>query len=676
MKKHRCNIYNLDCANCARQVEDHLNKCDDLKNVVVNFSTSKITYESEEEIPIEEMNRRVKEVEPDSKVSKTVEEEKKEFHVTTLVLGIVLGLLGALLPVDISLKYILYFGSYTLLLYRTAINAVKLLFKSFTLNENALITISCIGAFLIGEPLEEMMVIALYTIGKLLEERAVANSRKSIADLVNIKEPFANKKDGRNIVKVEVERVEVGDVLVVKKGEKIPTDGIILKGSTTLDTSLLTGESDLMEAGTGDDVLSGSINMGDVVEIEVTNTFKESTVAKILELLEEASDKKAKVETTVSKISKVYTPVIFFLSILVALVLPVVFHVEVRNSIYRALTFLVISCPCAIAISVPLSYFTGLGVASKRGILIKGSNYLDTLSNAKSIIFDKTGTLTTGSFSVSSIAVDSKDYSKSEVIDILVSGESFSNHPIAKSIMKLKSCKIDASKVKNFKELEGKGIAFEYENKKILVGNRSLCKCRDICDIHLNIEGKHVASLMIDDGIKPQAKETIGTLKKSGLKTYMFTGDRKEVAMNIGEKLEIDVIKYEMLPSEKYEQFENVSGDGITIFVGDGVNDAPVLKRADLGISMGGVGSESAIEASDIVLMSDDLSKITEAIEISKYTKSIIKENLVFAVGTKAIILLLSVFGFANMWAAVFADTGVTLLTILNTLRILKKFKV
>lgn len=242
MKKYRCNIYNLDCANCARQVEDHLNKCDDLKNVVVNFSTSKITYESEEEIPIEEMNRRVKEVEPDSRVSKTVEEEKKEFHVTTLVLGIVLGLLGALLPVDISLKYILYFGSYTLLLYRTAINAVKLLFKSFTLNENALITISCIGAFLIGEPLEGMMVIALYTIGKLLEERAVANSRKSIADLVNIKEPFANKKDGRNIVKVEVERVEVGDVLVVKKGEKIPTDGIILKGSTTLDTSLLTGD--------------------------------------------------------------------------------------------------------------------------------------------------------------------------------------------------------------------------------------------------------------------------------------------------------------------------------------------------------------------------------------------------------------------------------------------------
>ena len=360
------------------------------------------------------------------------------------------------------------------------------------------------------------------------------------------------------------------------------------------------------------------------------------------------------------------------LAILLVIILPI-FNVPLIDSIYRGLTFLVISCPCAIAISVPLSYFTGIGVASSNGILIKGSNYLDALSFAKNIIFDKTGTLTNGTFNVTKIDILDKSYSKEEVIKILVKGESYSNHPIAKSILKLTDEKIDNKDIKNYKEIDGKGITFELDGKKISIGNKNLCDCDEDAILHLNIDSKHVASITINDGIKDSAKETIDELKKLNIKTYMFTGDKKDIALNIGKKLDIDEIKYEMLPTDKFEQFEKIANSGITIFVGDGINDAPVLKRADIGISMGNVGTDSAIEASDIVLMNDDLDKILKVINISKITKHIIKQNLFFAILVKVVILLLSVFGLANMWLAVFADTGVTLLTILNTLRIMKK---
>ena len=520
------------------------------------------------------------------------------------------------------------------------------------------------------------MVITLYTIGKILEEKAINNSRKSIKELLDIKEPYAYKKVKNKIDKVKVEDVLVGDVLVVKAGEKIPVDGIVVKGSSKLDTSALTGESELAEVEEGATVLSGSINTLNVIEIKATSLFENSTVSKILELLESATDKKAKTETVISKISKIYTPVVVILAILIMVLFPLVFNISTHDSIYRGLTFLVVSCPCAIAISIPLSYFTAIGVAGKKGILIKGSNYLDNLSEATSIIFDKTGTLTSGAFTVSNIEIIDKKYTKDEIIDILVMGESYSDHPIAKSILKLKDTDIDSSKVKNFKEMTGKGISFTLDNKKILIGNGKLCnKCDNEAMIHLNIDGKHVASITIDDGIKNNAKEAITKLKSYGIKTYMFTGDKKDVALDIGHKLDIDEIKYEMLPTDKFECYEKVSeSNKITIFVGDGINDAPVLKRADIGISMGGVGADSAIEASDIVLMSDEVERIPQAIEISKYTRKIIKQNLIFAMGVKLIILLLSVFGYANMWLAVFGDTGVTLITILNTLRIIKKY--
>ncbi len=673
MKKYRYNINNLDCANCAREVEESLNNNKDFQNVSVNFNTLKLTYESDIDFSISELNKLVKKVEPDAFISSEEVSNKKEYNLIILIVALIIGILGCYLNIPNYLKILLYIISYSLLLYRTTINAIKLLFKSKTINENALITISCIGALAIGDVMEGMMVITLYTIGKILEEKAINNSRKSIRDLLDIKQPFANKKNKNEVQKINVEDIKINDILVVKKGEKIPVDGVVVKGRTYLDTSALTGESELEVKNIDDVVLSGTINVGDLIEMRATSLFEDSTVAKILDLLESATDKKTKTETMVSKISKVYTPIIIILAILIIIILPL-FNVSLSDSIYRALTFLVISCPCAIAISVPLSYFTGIGVASKKGILIKGSNFLDNLSNAKKIIFDKTGTLTNGTFSVLDIEIFDKSFTKKEIVDILVKGESFSNHPIAKSILSLTDIKIDNSDVKKYKEIDGKGIYFELNDKKISIGNKMLCNCDEEAVLHLNIDGNHIASITISDGIKENAKETIKELKEQGIKTYMFTGDKKDIALDIGKKLGIDDIKYEMLPTDKFECFEQISKDNeIAIFVGDGINDAPVLKRADIGISMGGVGTDSAIEASDIVLISDDLEKILQAINLSKYTKYIIRQNLIFAIAVKIVILLLSVFGLANMWLAVFADTGVTLLTILNTLRIIKK---
>ena len=675
MKKYKYNINNLDCANCAREIEESLNKNKDLKNVIVNFNTSKLSYESDKEFTLKEMNELVKKVEPDAYLSKEEIETKNYFSFKALIIGLVIGLLGYFLKLPNIVKIILYLISYSFLLYKTFINAIKLLIKNKTINENFLITISCFGALAIGEVLEGMMVITLYTIGKILEEKAVNNSRKSIKNLLDIKQNYANKKVNNELRTVKVEDVKIGDILVVKKGEKIPLDGEIIKGETSLDTSALTGESEEIVAKVSSKVLSGSINKKNVIEIKVTTLYEDSTVAKILELLENATDKKTKMETTVSKISKIYTPVVILLALLLIVMLPIFTDASLKSSIYKGLTFLVISCPCAIAISVPLSYFTGIGIASKKGILIKGSTYLDNLSNAKNIIFDKTGTLTNGSFRVENISISDDSYSKDDVIEILRKGESFSNHPIAKSILSLSDKKIDNKDVKDYKEIEGKGISFTLDNKKILIGNKNLCNCDNDTVIHLNIDKKHVASITINDGIKENAKETIANLKKKGLKTYMFTGDKKDIAFAIGKRLGIDEIKYEMLPTDKFTSYEEVSkGNLITIFVGDGINDTPVLKRADIGIAMGMIGQDAAIEASDVVLMKDDLTKIILAISISRYTKHIMMENLVFAIFIKILILLLSVFSLANMWFAVFADTGVTLLTVINTLRIVKKY--
>lgn len=678
MKKYKYNINNLDCANCARKVEESLNENKDFKNVIVNFNTKKLIYGSDKELTLPELNKLVKEVEPDAFITDEEVNIKKEYHFSILVIAVIIGLIGYFVKMPTYLKWILYVISYSMLLYRCIINSLKLLIKSKTINENLLITVSCLGALSLGNVLEGIMVITLYTIGKILEEKAINNSRNSIKDLMDLTDKTVNIKVGKEVKNILVEDVKVGDILLVKKGEKIGVDGIIKSGATSIDSSALTGESEPVFIKEGDKVLSGSINLGDIILVEATSTFEDSTVSKILEMLESATDKKTKTETIVSKGSKIYTPVVLGLSILVMLVLPL-FGVSVSSSIYRGLTFLVISCPCAIAISVPLSYFTGIGVCSKNGILVKGSNYLDSLSSAKNIIFDKTGTLTNGTFTLTSIDIKDEDladeYNKDDIMEILLMGESLSNHPIAKSIMSISNRNVDNSKIKNFKEISGKGITFQLDDKQVSIGNNKMDECKEIASIHMHINRKHVASIFIKDGIKKNTSTVIKSLQKNDIKTYMFTGDKKDIALEIGEILGIDEIKYEMLPTDKFKAYEKVEESGPTIFVGDGINDAPVLKRSSVGISMGGVGSDQAIEASDIVIVNDDLNKIPLGINISKYTKHIIKENLIFAISIKVVILVLSVLGLASMWLAVFADTGVTLLTILNTLRIIKKFK-
>ena len=673
--KYSYNIAGLDCADCARRISEELNKNPKLRNVKVNFGTSRITFFSNDNISVSEINKLIKKIEPSSYVTSS-DEFHKEYHVSVLVIAFLCAVLGIYFDFSSIFKVIFIGISYVLLLYRPFVNAVLMLVRSHSINENALICISCIGAVCVSQVMEGVMVVFLYTLGKILEEKAINNTRGSVKDLLEIKQDYANVKIGDSIKKIDALDVKVGDILVVKKGEKIPVDGILHDGSAKLDMSSLTGESHLYEASKGDKVLSGSVNQGDVLLVCATEIYENSTVARILDLTMNAGDKKAKTETFVTKFSKVYTPIVLVLAILTTFLLPV-FGVSFDDALYRGLTFLVIACPCAIAISVPLSYFTGIGALSKKGILVKGSNYLDNLNHLKRIIFDKTGTLTTGSFEVSDIEILNSNYDKNELIKIIAHGEALSDHPIAKSILNIYDGEIDTSKIKNFKEISGKGISYKFLGKNVKVGTKKICKdCKIDTSLHVNIDGAHVASVILSDGIKSSAFEAISNLRKLGIKTLMFTGDHKNSALDVFEKLKLDDVKYEMLPEDKFNEYEKVSSDGeLTAFVGDGINDAPVLKRSDIGISMGSLGAPAAIEASDVVVMGDDLTKIVTGIDISKYTNYIIKQNLVFAIGVKVIILILSVFGLTTMWFAVFADTGVTLITILNTLRIRNKFK-
>ena len=576
------------------------------------------------------------------------------------------------------LSTVLIIIAYVILLCKTAKKAVKQITKNKILDENALITISVIGAFLIGKEMEGAMVILLYEIGKILESKAVNKSRKSISELMNIKPEYANVKHGDDIETVTPDKVNIGDIIVVKSGEKIPLDGIVTKGEAQIDTSALTGESKLIDVTENSKVLSGSINAQGLLEIKVTSTYENSTVNKILQLVENATDKKAKTETFVSKAAKIYTPVVIGFAVLVAIFMPLLFNVTYSESIYKALVFLVISCPCSIAISVPLSYFSGIGKASKKGILIKGSDYLDGLKDIGTIVFDKTGTITIGNLEVEEINSYKEEISKEDILKYFAMGESFSNHPIAKSILKKANMDVDLSQVKNYEEISGKGIKYEFEGKTIKVGNAKFVEKESSqilgTVLYLKINDEVVGNVVLKDQIKPDAKQAITLLKQMNIKTHMFTGDKKEVAIETAKEVGISNVVYEMLPADKYNKLEEVikAEPKKTVFVGDGINDSPVLARADIGISMGGIGSSSAIEASDIAIMTDELMKIVEGIKISKNTNKIIKQNLIFSIGVKIATLVLTLLGIADMWQAVFADVGVTLITILNTLRILK----
>lgn len=686
MKNYKYILEGLDCASCAKKVEDKIASTDGYEDVTVNFSTLKLSFKTNKNNPKKEIIEIVKALEPDVNVVDMEESNKKKdskesFHIARIIIGILIYFLGTKLNFNTNIQIVLIIVSIIILLSRTMKKAFMQIRKG-VLDENALITISVIGACLVNKVMEGVMVITLYEIGKILESKAISKTRKSISDLMNIKPEYANLKNGEEYQQVNPEEVNVGDIILVKTGEKIPLDGIVLKGEAELDNSALTGESAFVKVKEKSKVLSGAINVQGILEIKVEKNYENSTVSQILNLVENATDKKAKTETFVAKAAKIYTPIVLGLALLVAIFMPILIKGSTYyDSIYKALIFLVISCPCSIAISVPLSYFSGIGKASKKGILIKGSDYLDGIKDIGQILFDKTGTITTGKFKVSKIKTYNGKYSENEILNYFAMGESFSNHPLAKSILEMVNDEIDTTKVKDFEEISGKGLKYTYNNMEIKIGNAEFVDSKEKIDekgtiLYLKIEDEITGGIVLTDEIKSDAKETINQLKELGIKTKMLTGDKKEVATRIAKEVNIDEVKSEMLPQDKYNELEKVLDNNITekkvAYVGDGINDSPVLARADIGISMGGIGSNSAIEASDMVIMTDELKKIIEAIEISKKTNRIIKENLIFSIGVKILILLLSILGIADMWEAVFADVGTTLITIFNTIRILK----
>ncbi len=597
------------------------------------------------------------------------------------------------------------------------LKAIKNIFKGELFDEHFLMTVATIGAIAIGEYPEAVAVMLFYQVGELFQDYAVDKSKKSITELMNIRPDYANVKRNENITKVNPEKVKIGEIIVVKPGEKIPLDGIVLEGKSMIDTSSLTGESLPRNVEKNDEILSGCINQNGTLSIKVTKEYGESTVHKILDLVENASNKKSKSENFITKFAKYYTPIVVILAILLAIVPPFILRLgEFTNWLYRALTFLVVSCPCALVISIPLGFFGGIGGASKKGILVKGSNYLEALANTETVIFDKTGTLTEGIFEVQKIETiktlkqsnkiekdkkfeknnkteNDKDFyeiEKQELLKLVANCEKDSNHPIAMSVKKAyaeqNNQKMDGNKIKNINELAGKGISAIIDEKEILVGNEKLMKENSINYIesndvgtvlYISINKKFAGYIVISDKIKHDSKTAISDLYKNGVnKTIMLTGDKKEVAENVSNQLGITSVFSELLPDGKVEKVEeiikNKSPKSKVVFVGDGINDAPVLALSDIGIAMGGLGSDAAIEAADVVIMTDEPSKVSQSIDIAKKTMKIVKENIIFAIAIKIIVLILGACGGATMWEAVFADVGVSILAIINSLRMLK----
>ena len=563
--------------------------------------------------------------------------------------------------------------------------ALRNITRGKVFDENFLMSVATIGAFAIGEFPEAVAVMLFYQVGELFQSYAVDKSRKSISSLINIRPDFANVEREEKIEKVDPDEVKIGEIIVVKPGEKVPLDGIVVEGKTSLDTKALTGESLPREIAENDEILSGSINLNGVIKIKVTKEYGESTVSKILDLVENASSKKSKSENFITKFAAYYTPIVVIIAVILAIVPPLLIKdATFSDWIYRALSFLVVSCPCALVISIPLSFFGGIGGASKMGVLIKGSNYLEQLANTEIIVFDKTGTLTEGVFEVQK--VHAIDMSEEELLRITAYAENYSNHPISLSVKKAYNKEIDEKQILNTEEISGHGIVAKIGNQDVLVGNEKLMsennikitKCEDIGTIlNVAVDGKYAGYILIADKIKKDSKSAIKSLKKNNIKqTVMLTGDRKNVGEHVAKELGLDKVYTELLPDGKVEKVESLlkekSEKGKLAFVGDGINDAPVLALADIGIAMGGLGSDAAIEAADIVLMTDEPSKIVDAIHLSKKTMRIVKENIIFAIVIKVLVLVLSAFGLSTMWEAVFADVGVSIIAIINALRVLR----
>ena len=562
--------------------------------------------------------------------------------------------------------------------------AVKNIFKGQVFDENFLMSIATIGAFFIGEYPEGVAVMLFYQVGELFQSYAVGKSRKSIASLMDIRPDYANVKKGDELVKVDPDEVQIGDIIVIKAGEKIPLDGKVIEGSSMIDTSALTGESVPREVEVGSDILSGCININGVITAEVTKEFGESTVSKILDLVENASSKKSNSEQFITKFARYYTPVVVIIAVFLAIIPPLVIDgATFSDWIYRALAFLVVSCPCALVISIPLSFFGGIGGASKKGVLVKGSNYLEALAETEIVVFDKTGTLTKGVFNVQEIHPEG--VSKEELLELTAHAESYSNHPISLSLKRAYSKEIDNGRISDVEEISGHGVIATVDGKKVMAGNIKLMKMMDIpyfkgeligTIVHVAVNNKYIGYIVIADEVKEDSAQAIKELKAANIKQIvMLTGDNKSIGSKVAKELGLDKVYAELLPADKVEKLEELfsqkSKKGKLAFVGDGINDAPVLARADIGIAMGGLGSDAAIEAADVVIMTDEPSKIATTMKISKKTLKIAHQNIVFAIGIKIIVLILSAFGITTMWAAIFADVGVTIIAVLNAFRAL-----
>ena len=715
MKSNECmlSIEGLDCPNCAAKVERKINTLEGIKEANVDFLGKKIVVladEISENELVELIQTEVDKIEDGVKVfvpkvqagESSSEGEDTGKIKKKLLIGGILFVLGIFVPKTLFIpKLAVFLVSYLVIGGNVLLSAFKNILNGQVFDENFLMAIATIGAFAIGEYPEGVAVMLFYQLGELLQGIAVNNSRKSIVSLMDIRPDYANIKVGEGIKKVSPEEIKVGEIIVVKPGEKVPLDGKIVKGASTFDTSALTGESLPREAKAGDDVLSGFINKNGLIEIQVAKVFSESTVSKILYLMENAGSKKSKTENFITKFARYYTPAVVITALIVAIFPPLLIQgATFLDWIYRALIFLVVSCPCALVISIPLGFFGGIGGASRHGILIKGTNYLEVLNNLESVVMDKTGTLTKGIFKVTevnaenNIKINDFENNKTELTKPLLLKyaahiEKFSNHPIAQSIVaeyENSVSKVDENVVKDFEEISGFGIKVNINNHQFLAGNSKLMNLGNITfdkkenlgtAIYLAADGKYIGNILISDEVKEDSARAIKGMKENGVKEIvMLTGDNEAIGKNIAEKLGIDKVFTELLPNEKVEKLEEIyktkSEKGKVAFVGDGINDAPVLARADLGIAMGGAGSDAAIEAADVVIMNDEPSKIVTAIKIAKKTKEIVWQNITIAFAIKIVVMALGLFGDATMWEAVFADVGVALLAVLNATRVLR----
>ena len=688
-------VKNLDCANCANKIEAYVRKMDNIRDASMNFSHGVLFVELQDASRSEETIKAVMAVIPTLEDGVTVElekstEEEKPSRMFSfqenarLYLGILLFAAAVVLEAQ-SWSVWLFLAAYVMAGGKVVYIALRNILKGEVFDENFLMSVATIGALAIGSYEEAVAVMIFYEIGEMFQSYAVNRSRKSISSLMNIRADYANLwKDGKEI-RVSPEAVGLHDLIVIKPGERVPLDGVIVEGTSSLDTSSLTGESLPRDVGVQDEVLAGVVNLSGVLKVEVSKEYGESTVSRILELVENASSKKAPMEKFITRFAKVYTPTVVFLAIAL-LVLPMLFIPDAvfADWLYRALTFLVVSCPCALVISVPLGMFAGIGAASKSGILIKGGNYLEALKDIDTVVFDKTGTLTKGVFTVTQIHAIQR--SADELLEMAAYAENYSTHPIALSIRKAYAKTIDAERLSRYEEVAGNGIHVQLDQHELLVGNYKLMQANGITYeendalgtiVHIAVDGTYEGYIVIDDEIKETSKEAITSLKSSGVKKcVMLSGDRYKVGEHVASVLGLDEVHMQLLPADKVEKVEELlqqeSEHGKLAFVGDGINDAPVLARADIGVAMGGIGSDAAIEAADVVLMKDDPSALSTAIRIAGKTMQILWQNIVFSLGIKVVILILTAFGMANMWMGVFADVGVTLIAILNSMRALK----